>query len=117
MSKRRNLARYVLGRFAAADHQAVIPDTQNMTIEHLASQSSMRGQDKVCGQIGNLLLIPSALNERLRNRPFSDKVQILLDAGVILSDDLERASDWGSNQIAERTKSMAEQAYKVHWTV
>lgn len=117
MSKQRNLARYVLGRFAAADHQAVIPDTQNMTIEHLASQSAMKGQDKVCGQMGNLLLIPSALNERLRNRPFRDKVQILQDAGVVLSDDLKGASHWGPDQIAERTRTMAEQAYRVHWTV
>ncbi len=117
MSKQRNLARYVLGRFAAADHQAVITDTQNMTIEHLASQSAMKGQDKVCGQMGNLLLIPSALNERLRNRPFSDKVQILQDAGVVLSDDLKRASDWGPDQIASRTKRMAEAAYELHWTV
>lgn len=117
MSKQRNLARYVLGRFAAADHQAFIPDTQNMTIEHLASQSAMKGQDKVCGQMGNLLLIPSALNERLRNRPFRDKVEILQDAGVVLSDDLKGASHWGPDQIAERTRTMAEQAYRVHWTV
>ncbi len=117
MSKQRHLARYVLGRFAAADHQAVIPDTQNMTIEHLASQSAMKGQDKICGQMGNLLLIPSALNERLRDRPFSDKVQILVEAGVALSDDLKKASDWGPDEIAGRTASMAEAAYKLHWKI
>lgn len=117
MSKQRNLARYVLGRFAAADHQAVIPDTQNMTIEHLASQSSMKGQDKVCGQMGNLILIPSTLNERLRNRPFSDKIGLLEAAGVILSDDLKNAKDWAADQIVQRTRNMAEKAYKVLWTL
>jgi hypothetical protein len=117
MSKQRNLARYVLGRFASADHQAVVPDTQNMTIEHLAPQAAMKGQDNVCGQMGNLLLIPGQLNERLRDRPFSDKLQILQKAGVVLSDDLKSASDWGPAEIAKRTEKMAVVAYNVHWNI
>lgn len=117
MSKQRSLVRYVLGRFAAAEHQAVIPDTQNMTIEHIAPQATMKGQDNICGQIGNLLLIPTPLNDKLRNRKFREKLEILQKAGVILSEDLKNATDWGAEEITKRTMKMATIAYEVHWKI
>jgi len=120
ITKQRKLVRYILKSFHRTTEQAVPVDYSQMTIEHLMPQSRIGEQgidDSLVGQIGNMILIPQKLNEKLQNKPFDQKKGILLDAGVTLSDDIVSAQEWKEEQIRERTAKMAEVAYKTIWRI
>src|SRR5207249_614903 len=67
-TKQRNLVRYVLAGFQSHSVSSVTIDFEGMTIEHLVPQSQIGSgafTDDIIGQMGNLILVPSKLNEKL----------------------------------------------------
>lgn len=68
-----SLVKYVLGEVYKNSHQDTKIDIDNMTIEHLKSDN---GSDET-SQLGNLTLVTRELNEKLKNKPISEKIEIL----------------------------------------
>jgi Protein of unknown function (DUF1524) len=86
-TKQRNLVRYILAGFQTYSVASVTIDFDGMTIEHLVPQSEIGSgafMDEIVGQLGNLILVPSKLNEKLANKSFKDKKRILQSAEVSL---------------------------------
>ena len=68
--------------------------------------------------IGNLILVSEALNNRLANRSFDAKRQILEAESELWVDPIIlSASQWGSEEIEARARKLAEDAYDAVWTL
>jgi hypothetical protein len=82
-----------------------------MSIEHIAPQRPRprEGPPLVnVGKIGNLLLVPDALNsEVMANKTFPRKKASYKKAHVPLDRLIEGATAWGSTQIDTRTTALA----------
>lgn len=118
ITKQKRLVKYVLIRLARKKPSPATVDYEQMTIEHLASQSQIgtEGFDEtVVGQVGNLLLVSEELNGRLKNKAFKEKKRILVENGFELPTSIENATTWGPTEIKSRTNEIADQAYREVW--
>jgi uncharacterized protein with ParB-like and HNH nuclease domain len=118
VTKQKKLVKYILVALDRAPLSPTVVDYEQMSIEHLAPQSligSSGYDDESIGQIGNLLLVSTALNEKLKNKPFKDKKKLLTDNGYKLPDDIKNATNWGGVEIRRRTELLAEKAYDKVW--
>jgi len=109
-AKQRPLVRFILNRIDESLRTDAIVEYSQMTIEHLAPQSPPGGQtltEAVYGQIGNLILVPLALNNSLGNKPISEKIEMLKKAGVPLDGSILGAGQWGAAEIEKRTDELA----------
>jgi hypothetical protein len=114
------LAKYVLAGFQSHSLKSVAVDYDGMTIEHLAPQSLIGTgafSEKIVGQLGNLILVPSELNTKLANKPFKDKKRILEGADVVIPSEFAKLNDITPEVIQGRTANLADQAYRQVWRV
>jgi hypothetical protein len=119
-TKQRNLVRYILAGFQVHSVASMTIDFDGMTIEHLVPQSLMGSgafTEEIVGQVGNLILVPSKLNEKLANKSFKDKKKILLAAHVSLPTEFANLTDITPKDIAKRTTNLSELAYKQVWKI
>ncbi|MFZ2640273.1 MAG: DUF262 domain-containing protein, partial [Verrucomicrobiia bacterium] len=119
-TKQRNLVRYILAGVQTYSIASVTIDFDGMTIEHLVPQSQIgvgAFTEEIVGQLGNLILVPSKLNDRLANKSFKDKKKILLNAGVPLPSEFETLNDITPKDIEKRTNNLAEFAYNKVWRI
>ncbi|MBX3733961.1 MAG: DUF262 domain-containing protein [Verrucomicrobiae bacterium] len=117
-TKQKNLVRYILAGFQSHSVASVTIDFDGMTIEHLLPQSEIGSggfTDEIVGQLGNLILVPSKLNEKFANKSFKDKKRILLSAGVSIPTEFTTLNALTQKDIQQRTSSLAELAYKQVW--
>lgn len=119
ISKQRKLMKYVLIGFHRDLNKSLITDYDQMTIEHIFPQSKMTKEmnDSIVGQIGNLILIPHELNNKLDNKSFNQKKQILIKNGVKLPESISMAKKWDKKTIQNRTNLMAKKAYDEIWRI
>jgi len=120
LSKQRGLVKYVLVGMAKFEAMALPGSSDDLTIEHIIPQARVDDgthPEHIVGQIGNMLLVPNRLNEKLKDKPFNDKKQILLDAKYPLPAELAKAVDWTPEMVLKRTQSIAEKAYKHVWRI
>ncbi|PTS85785.1 DUF262 domain-containing protein [Pseudomonas sp. HMWF032] len=118
LSKQKRLAQYILSTMHRHEHVGYPVDYENMTIEHLYPEnpkSIKKLEDKIVGKLGNLILIDQSLNEKLANKDFSSKKEILLSHGVKLDEYIINATKWDEEKITERTNALAEKAYSTVW--
>jgi uncharacterized protein with ParB-like and HNH nuclease domain len=114
-TKQKKLIQYVLARLDKAETNGVAVDYDQMSIEHLASQSTKLDDDTV-GNIGNLLLCESDFNGNvLAAKPFTEKKAILKESKVTLDHAIKGATSWGAVEINTRAKAMAKRAYTKVW--
>jgi hypothetical protein len=114
-SKQRPLVRYLLSRFDELDRPGVVVSYDDMTVEHLAPQNPAGLADvspELVGTMGNLVLVPQGLNNRLANKPFDAKRAELQEAGVPLDPLIQRARRWSDNEVRRRTLLLAERGQK-----
>jgi uncharacterized protein with ParB-like and HNH nuclease domain len=119
-TKQRNLVRYILAGFQTAAMASVTIDFDGMTIEHLVPQSQIGSgglTEEIVGQVGNLILVPSKLNEKLANKSFKEKKKILQSAGVSLPAEFAGLSDLSPTEIQSRTANLSELAFKKVWKI
>lgn len=120
LTRQRKLVKYILIGLHQATPSPITVDYEQMTIEHLAPQSRI-GQpgfdEGVIGQIGNLLLISPELNGKLKNRPFDEKKQLLIESGLSVPTEIRDASTWGPDEIRQRTMNLADAAYNSVWKI
>jgi hypothetical protein len=120
ITKDKSLVKYILARFDKRLSSAITIDYDSMTIEHLASQSHIGTggfTEDIVGQLGNLILVSEDLNNKLANKPFNEKKQILKAAGYVIPKEIKYASTWTAKQITERTEMMAGEAYDKLWRI
>lgn len=120
LTKNKKLVQYILSKIDGYLQKTYIVDYNNMTIEHIAPQDQKgpkKLKSKVIGQIGNLLFLKKGLNEKLKNKDFTEKRKILQDNSVVLDNKLKDTKVWGENEIQERTKYFAKLAYEKIWSI
>jgi len=113
-TRQRPLVRYLLRRIDQYRRKGTPVDYDLMTVEHIAPQSDGAGQtvQDAAGIVGNLLFVPEALNKKLKNKSFKDKMEILRDSDVPLDSSLKTANKWDEAAIKERTKNLAKLCYE-----
>ncbi|MBN2572035.1 MAG: DUF262 domain-containing protein [Ignavibacteriales bacterium] len=116
LTKDKKLIRYILNKIHKyqSRNDGILVNYNLMTMEHIASQNSGLYKDfgdKLIGQIGNLLLIDETQNNKLDNKPYSEKKRIYLKTKIMLDDFIENNSDWTKEIIQERTDYYAELSY------
>ncbi len=111
-SKQRPLVKYLLARIDDWLRKDAAIDYEAMTIEHIAPQKPDGAPPLPnAGEIGNLLLVPPALNNKaLGNKSFDKKKAELKKAKVPLDASLQSATTWGRPEITARTKALAKLA-------
>lgn len=120
VSKQRSLVKYVLVEFAKHNKTAFPADYADLTIEHIAPQSAINDSEwshETVGQLGNLLLVTSEINGKLKDKDFNTKKKLLKDAGYPLPQELADAKVWTPKEIDARTASLAKQAFDVVWKI
>lgn len=94
---------------------AAATDFTAMTIEHIYPENPnavKRLPGTVVGALGNLILLPARLNEKLANKPFAKKYKAYEDEGVPMDPELAGASRWGQKEIETRTKALSKLLYQ-----
>lgn len=117
-TKQKNLARYILNKMTQQNWTGVSLDPERMTVEHLASENPPKPTgitDEQVASMGNLVLIDQKLNNKLGNKTFADKKRILKDANIWLDDKIQQASTWSGQEIEDRAKALASQAFNEVW--
>ncbi len=118
-TKRKRLVKYTLANFHRRTSPHSATDYSQMTIEHLIPQSEI-GSDadaEVIGMLGNLILVPTKLNQELANKSFKKKQAILLKHGVPLPETVASAAIWDFNAVMDHTDELADIAYKKIWRI
>jgi hypothetical protein len=64
-----------------------------------------------------LILVNQELNNKLANKGFSDKVEILKNAHVWVDAVVLNAKSWGAAEIERRAQLLAKDAYDNVWPV
>ncbi len=93
-TKQRPLVQYLLRRFDTYFNTGSVPNYEGMTIEHIAPQrppSSSGTPNECAGMLGNLILVPQKMNEKLANLPFEKKRAMLEKRKVTLDSTLKDA--------------------------
>ena len=120
ITKQRKLVRYVLTTLWKAAYPQDSLDCEAATIEHFLPQSEI-GQENLdgstVGQLGNLLLVPQALNAKLQNKSPIEKRTILESANYRIPTEIETAKKWADEEIKQRTRNLAELAYERVWRI
>ncbi len=118
-SKQRGLIRYILLRLQQLERAPVFGPEAELTIEHLYPQASIDDTNfphSVVGQLGNLLLVDSETNERLKDKSFKEKKQILSDRGYMLPQLFLQTDSLTPELIAQFTQERAELANHKAWS-
>jgi hypothetical protein len=118
LTKQKDLVKYILVCIDRRRPSPTVTDYEQMTIEHLVPQSMIGGHgfdEALVGQIGNLLLVPQKLNNRLKNKSFADKKVILLGEGFNLPKEIKTATKWGPANIRDRTSALAKESFEKVW--
>ncbi len=118
-SSQKSLVQYILRKIAAHEEQPFIGETDDLTIEHLLSQSARKNGSTVSdiGKIGNLILVDTKTNEALATKGFEDKKSILLDRGYKLPKILTEAKDITPDIISQNTARIAKIARDEVWKI
>ena len=110
-TKDRKLVRYILARVAAHGTRKNLSELEHWTIEHIAPQNPKPGvpalDDDVVGSLGNLILVPEELNEKLDNKSFPQKKKIMREfRGFEFEPEIAKAKAWDEAAINERTEGV-----------
>ena len=117
-TRERQLVRYMLEKFDMYfGKKGRVIDYEQMTIEHIASQSAKDFSDEDIGSVGNLLFVPPKLNNaELAAKGFVGKMKLYAANDVAMDDGLAKAKNWDADSIVQRTVYLAE-AYEVIWSL
>jgi hypothetical protein len=118
-SSQKSLVQYILKKVAMHEGQPFIGETDDLTIEHLLSQSTAKSgaRESTIGQVGNLILVDAKTNEMLSTNDFAHKKQILLDRGYKLPDVLVDADTLTDEVVAANTARISELSREIIWKV
>jgi hypothetical protein len=118
-SSQKSLVQYILRKVAAHEKQSFIGETDDLTIEHLLPQSTIKTKEdaQVIGQLGNLILVDAETNNMLSTSNFARKRDILVDRGYTIPEIFEGKSKLTKKLIEMNTQRIAEMARQHVWKV
>lgn len=119
-SKQKRLVQYILVELHRMEKTGIPVDYSQMTIEHIYPENPKYEKSlaaSVIGQIGNLILIDQDLNDKLANKSFKEKKNILTDKGINLGETLKQAEDWNEDAIGQRTAELSKMAFEKVWKI
>lgn len=118
-SSQKGLVQYILRKVAVHECQPTVGHSDDLTIEHLFSQSmSKKGlSESVIGQIGNLVLVDAETNNLLSTNDFEQKKDILLKRGYKLPPVLMESSELTPEIVQQNTMRISELAREIIWKV
>ncbi len=118
-SSQKALVQYILKKVAILECQPFIGETDDLTIEHLLPQASLKNgeSEATVGQIGNLILVDAKTNEMLETKSFKEKKEILEERGYKLPEILDVAGNLDVDVITENTQRISELARGAVWKV
>lgn len=115
-TNQRTLVRYVLEMLHRHHNSNSSIDYEQMTIEHIMPQSANHPEETKAS-IGNLVFIHRELNEKLKNKSFKDKKEILIRSGQIYDETIIKAEKWDEEKIMRRTEHLSKLAYDAVWKI
>jgi hypothetical protein len=118
VTKQRNLVRYILTKVYQKNSTGLPIDPQQATMEHLIPENPANNpglSHEQVASIGNLILVDQTLNNRLANKTFPEKVEILKGAHVWVDPVILNAKNWGAAEIETRARLLAQESYKNVW--
>lgn len=111
----KRLVQYTLRRLQDYERPGVAFDHTKCNIEHLSSQSDAEAW---MPEIGNLLWVDSVVNNKLGNKPFTEKQKILSGyTHTYALDDVLAAESWGEVEVSNRSRRLAELALDKVWVL
>lgn len=118
-SSQKNLVQYILKKIAIHESQPFIGESDELTIEHLLPQSSIkRPEDEtLVGQLGNLILVDAKTNVLLANKSFIEKRNILTEKGYKLSPLFIKNKSLDADLIDKNTARLSIMARKEIWKI
>lgn len=118
-SKQKNLVRYILRKFSEHHKYRYPVDYDELTIEHLHSQSDLnsRWTLDIVGSLGNLIFVDEDTNGKLGTKPYKEKKKILSDSNYSLPTTIRNTDKLTPKLVIENTEYMAEIAYKKIWKI
>lgn len=118
-TKQKTLVRYVLSTMVGPTIAGIAVDYDKMTIEHIYPEKPRHGQpameEELVSSIGNLILLSGDANDKLANKSFEKKKDILTSMPTATREQLHELKRWGAEEITERTAKMAAVAYDKTW--
>jgi len=120
--KQKKLVQYILRKIYDKKYRmpGIPVDYSRMTIEHLAPENPSKNDNLTIedvSKIGNLLYVDFDLNDKLKNKPFSEKLAILIQYQYPIDDIISNSTKWGKDEIDKRTKHLSEISYKSIWKI
>src|SRR6266496_2273667 len=119
-TKQKDLVKYVLAGFQTHSLQSVVIDFDGMTIEHLVPQRLIGTggfSEEIVGQLGNVILVPPALNTKLDDKSYKEKKKILKAARFPIPTEFLNLNDITPADIQSRTANLANEAYAQVWKI
>jgi hypothetical protein len=120
MTKQKTLVRYILTKIYQKHSTGLPIDAERMTIEHLSPENPAKTSGLLpddVASIGNLILVDQALNNKLANKGFPEKVECLKNAQVWVDPIVLNAKSWGATEIVDRAKLLAQDSYNNVWAL
>ncbi len=118
-SSQKSLVQYILRKVALFESQVFIGETDDLTIEHLLPQSSIKSESdaKLVGQVGNLMLLDAETNNLLSKNDFAHKRAILQQRGYKLPEIFDDEPRLTKELIELNTLRLSELAREHVWKV
>jgi hypothetical protein len=113
-TKQKALVQYLLQRLDQHQRKSAPVDYAKMSIEHIAPENPAAGAATATsvGRVGNLILLDEKTNSKVGNKSFSTKKALYKSAPTPIDEVLNKATQWTSKQIDERTRALAKLAYE-----
>lgn len=111
--KDKRVIQYTLRRLFEAKAPAIAIDPTQMTIEHIEPQSSKILSPAKTAEIGNLWLLSADENNKLGNKPISQKIPLYKKSNLPCDPILSAASNWDSTSISDRTNHFAKAMWEL----
>lgn len=115
-TSQRALVRYVLERIHRHFNGNSHIDYDQMTIEHILPQSADIDEETKAS-IGNLVFVTRETNEKLKNKNFKEKRDILAASGHEYDSSILNAKKWGPTEIESRYLALSKIAYNEIWKI
>lgn len=113
-TKNKSIIKYSLRRLIGNNPNGLDLNHNNLTIEHLLPEASIKdgANPDIIGGIGNLLLTDSSTNSNLlKDKEPQDKIKILTDTNYPLTKFFLDQNTWNKNDLIERTKKISKSLY------
>jgi len=110
-TKQKRIIQYTLSKIDKfLNKNGVAVNYDQMTIEHILPQrlkTKEKDHDEYVGLLGNLVLVDEQMNDKLANKPFLIKKNLLSKTNIHLDDTINKAKVWTNKEIENRTEKLA----------